>query len=148
MQNGYQILVNKINGFIRKYYRNQMLKGLIFSMAILLVLFLLADTLEFIGWFGTLTRTIIFYSFIGLAFVVLIYYIIIPLFGLARIGKVLSYEDAARIIGTHFPEVSDKLLNTIQLHHQHKDKIENGEMDLILAGIDQKSSELRSNAAR
>ena len=30
--------------------------------------------------------------------------------------KRLSYEDAARMIGKHFPEIDDKLLNTLQLH--------------------------------
>jgi len=57
---------------------------------------------------------------------------------LAKLGKVLSYEEAANIIGSHFPEVSDKLLNTLQLSHRS----EGQSLELLMAGIEQKSKEL------
>ena len=41
-----------------------------------------------------------------------------------------------KIIGNHFPEVQDKLLNVLQLNEN------SGESDLILASINQKSKEL------
>ena len=45
--------------------------------------------------------------------------------------------DASRIIGKHFKEVDDKLLNIIQL------KSINSENELLAASIDQKAKELR-----
>ena len=50
----------------------------------------------------------------------------------------LSHAEAASIIGTHFTEVSDKLLNTLQL----KDA-DGGSKDLIEASIQQKVEELK-----
>ena len=35
-----------------------------------------------------------------------------------RVSRGLSYDEAARIVGDHFPEVKDKLLNTLQLQRQ------------------------------
>ena len=34
------------------------------------------------------------------------------------LGSRLGYDEAARIVGNHFPEVKDKLLNTLQLQQQ------------------------------
>lgn len=45
--------------------------------------------------------------------------------------------DSSKIIGNHFPEVQDKLLNILQL------KRESEETELILASIDQKAKELQ-----
>jgi hypothetical protein len=63
MADGYQILINKLDEFIRKYYRNQLLKGLLLFVAIFLVLFLMVNGLEYYGHFGTIPRTIFFYVF-------------------------------------------------------------------------------------
>ncbi len=54
-------------------------------------------------------------------------------------GEIISQERAADIIGEHFPEVSDKLKNLLQLSSQ----LSKSESDLLLAGIDQKASELK-----
>lgn len=139
MGNAYNILIGKLNGFIRKYYVNQIIKGLIISLTIVLLLLLSVSLFEHFSWTNVLTRTIVFYSFLGMVFLVLIYYIIIPITKLIKLGNTLSHEEAAGIIGTHFPEVSDKLLNTIQLH----EKVSAENMELLLAGIDQKAKDLQ-----
>tara|TARA_A100001011_G_scaffold160125_1_gene168507 strand:- start:7455 stop:10505 length:3051 start_codon:yes stop_codon:yes gene_type:complete len=56
-----------------------------------------------------------------------------------NIGKRLSDEEASRIIGSHFSEISDKLLNVIQLNNQKSDNVE-----LIEACIQQKTLELKN----
>lgn len=35
-----------------------------------------------------------------------------------KLGKLISHEEAAKIIGTHFTDVKDKLLNVLQLKSQ------------------------------
>ncbi|MCF8369059.1 MAG: hypothetical protein K9G76_08440 [Bacteroidales bacterium] len=64
----------------------------------------------------------------------------IPLIKIFKIGKIISNEEAAIIIGKHFSNVSDKLLNALQLQEFSKSNKEN---DLLLASIDQKIKELK-----
>ena len=65
--------------------------------------------------------------------------VIIPLLKLFRIGGVISDDEAAKIIGRHFPEVQDKLINTLQLKRLSK---ENGTLVLLEASIEQKTKSL------
>jgi hypothetical protein len=69
----------------------------------------------------------------------LIVWIIIPLLKMSRLGKTISHEQAATIIGRHFPEISDKLLNILQLHGQSSN---HSSRELIAASIEQKSKEI------
>jgi hypothetical protein len=56
---------------------------------------------------------------------------------------VITHEQAAEIIGKHFPEIGDKLLNTLQLRALQDKKDSEFPGDLIRASIDQKISKLR-----
>ncbi|MFN8135332.1 MAG: hypothetical protein U0Z17_08945 [Bacteroidales bacterium] len=56
-----------------------------------------------------------FYTFLAVA-LILSRFILLPLFRLVKLGKVISHEQAAEMIGRHFAEVKDVLLNTLQLH--------------------------------
>jgi len=55
-------------------------------------------------------------------------------------GKVISHKQAAEIIGKHFPNVQDKLLNTLQLNEQASSQ---GDNSLLMASIGQRMNELR-----
>ena len=134
------ILLQKLDEFIRRYYKNQLIKGIIYSSGILLVAFLSVIFLEFFGEFNTVIRGILFFSFLSATIAVLIKYISIPALKLNKIGKVISYDQAASIIGNHFSNVQDKLLNVLQLQNN---KLLNGSDELLLAGINQKINELR-----
>lgn len=61
-----------------------------------------------------------------------------PLFKIFRITKTISYKEAADIIGKHFPEVSDKLLNLLQLQELSSEN----DSQLLEASIGQKTKEL------
>ena len=143
MNNDFNILIEKLHAFIRKYYKNKIIRGGIISIALILTLFLLLDVFEYFAWNSATTRFVIFYGFISLTAFVLVFYMIIPTLKLLHIGKSLSEKEAADIIGAHFPEVKDKLLNTIQLQGFKRDDFSKGEVELLLAGIGQKASELK-----
>ena len=115
-----------------------MIKGIIYALALLLSLFLLIAVLEHFGYFGTVVRGILFWSYLIVGGGVLAYYVIVPIAKMFRFGKVISYEEAAKIIGTHFPEVQDKLLNLLQLQQLGSESDD----DLLRAAIAQKSSQL------
>lgn len=125
--------------FIRKYYKNRMVKGILYAFALLLSLFLVMAVLEHFGYFGTTVRAILFWCYLLVGLSVLTYYVFVPLAKMYRLGKVISYEDAAQIIGRHFPEVQDKLLNLLQLQKQG----EGSDDDLLAAAIAQKTAQLK-----
>lgn len=133
----YSGLLSKIDQYIRKFYLNQMLKGLIYTGTLLLIAFLLVVILEYMNNFGSLTRTILFYAFSSYLIVTVSYFIVVPFLHYNRLGKRISEEEAARTIGKHFPEVKDKLLNLLQLK---KNGI--GSLELLEASIEQKATEL------
>jgi len=139
--NGIDILIEKLDGFIRKYYKNRLLKGLIYSSALLCSFFLFAILLEYFGQFDVTGRSILFYGYFGLALFVLVFYVAIPLFKLAKLGSVISYEQAAKIVGSHFGGVKDKIVNTLQLS-DNKENIPPAQFALVAASIDQRVNQL------
>src|SRR5699024_7432429 len=137
--NGYHDLIQKLDQFIRRYYTNQLIRGILLFTGLNLFLFLTFNVLESQFYFSTLTRKFLFYSGISVLFLTFIFWIGSPLIRIFRLGSTLSHDDAARIVGAHFPEVKDKLLNILQLARQ-SDLEAN---DLILHSIEQKTEEIR-----
>ncbi len=134
------ILLRKIDRFIRRYYMNQLLKGLILFGAALFILSILFIGLEYVGYLPTNVRFTLFYAFIGFNGFVLIKYVILPLLGMIRIGKRISPAQAARLLGKYYPEeIQDKITNVIQLKDYLDKHPENAE--IIMAGIDQKAKQ-------
>jgi hypothetical protein len=141
MSDNYKILIKRLDEFIRKYYTNQLLKGGLYFIAVSLVFYLILNTLEYFGNFGISVRTILFYAYLLTNIAILIKLVFIPLLKLNKYGKIISHEDAAKIIGKHFPEVQDRLLNTLQLKKISEESREN--LELLEAGINQKIIKLK-----
>lgn len=133
--------IKKIDDFIRKYYLNQLIRGSIWLCFVFLVSFLVVVTAEYFGYFSPDIKTILFYLFIAVQIVLLIFLVIKPLSGYLKFGKIISYEQASEIIGSHFPEVKDKLTNTLQLQEALSDHPE--QKNLILAAVNQKISQMQ-----
>ncbi len=134
------ILIQKLDEFIRKYYKNQLIRGFLYSLGLLVSAFLSVVLLNYFGEPGIGIRTTLFFGFLGLTVFVLAKYIVTPLLKINKIGSVISYDQAATIIGTHFSNVQDKLLNVLQLQNQQAML---GSDDLLVASIDQKINELQ-----
>src|SRR5690606_3640990 len=117
-QANYSLLIEKLDQFIRKYYLNQLIKGSLYFLGLVLFLFIAFNVLEYYFYFGTGVRKLMFYSLIGTALGSMVYWILIPAMHFLNLGKVISHAQAASIIGTHFNSVEDKLLNILQLHDQ------------------------------
>lgn len=139
-RNDYGELIEKLNQFVRKYYKNQMIRGAMYSIALILGAYLLVTLLEYFGRFNVAMRTFLFWLFVASAFFVLVKFFVIPLTKMFSLGKTISHKQAAEIIGKHFPNVQDKLLNTIQLNEQVEGQADNL---LLLASIQQRMTELR-----
>lgn len=144
MSTEYKGLIGKLDEFIRKYYKNQLIRGLIYTVGLVLLFFISVTALEYFAHFNTTVRTILFYLFVLSSLFIFVKYISIPLSKLYKFGKIISYEHAAEIIGKHFSHVQDKLLNVLQLQEQYKGQ-QTGTIhdELLTASIDQKTRELK-----
>ncbi len=136
----YDLLIQKLDEFIRKYYVNQLIRGGLYTLALVLVLFLGLNFLEYQFYFKPGVKETLFFSFLGISILSLGYGVALPLMHYFRLGKLISHEQAARIIGEHFSGVSDKLLNILQLRSQVDSALSR---ELILASINQKSEEIK-----
>ena len=134
---GYQSIQKKLEGFYKKYYINELIKGAILFCSLGLLYFIFTLYLEYFLWLKPIARTLLFWVFIGVEFYLLYRFILLPIIQLTRMKKGISDIQSSRIIGDYFPEVKDKLLNVLQLKHESQ------ETELVLASIDQKAKELQ-----
>ena len=140
MTSSFEHLLDQIDAFIRKYYKNEMIKGFLLFSLFFLFSFLLTTSLEYVGRFSSGTRAFLFFGFIAVNVLLLIRYIFIPLSKLVSFGKRINRYQASEIIGSFFPEISDRLKNTLQLNDA-LDQNE-GNIELLRASVYQKSEQL------
>ena len=136
----YNLLIQKLDSFIRKFYINKLIKGSLYSLGLLLGLFLLFNILEHNFYFDKGVRKAIFWGFIAISVAALGYWVILPLAHYFRLGSVISHKKAASIIGSHFSGVQDKLLNVLQLKEQEGTS---SQKELLYASIEQKTLEIK-----
>jgi hypothetical protein len=127
---------HKLDTFIRSYYQQKVVQGLVYTALQTLIVFYLVNYTEYMMWLSSPTRGVLFYGFCVLMVVLLFLQVLHPLGKLYHsAAREMSYEKAAWIIGKHFPEISDKLLNLLQLEEMGK----GSESPLLLKSIAQKT---------
>ncbi len=141
MGNEYNILIIKLDTFIRKYYRNELLRGLLLSCFVYITTALIAFIFEYFQNSNIITRTILFYLMLLSYIVVFAKYIMVPILQLFKIGKVISHKQAAKIISLHFAQISDRLLNILELAEMQQSKAYS--QQLLVASIENKISTLK-----
>jgi len=139
MDTSSNILFSKLDEFIGKYYKNKIIKGILLSVLIFILYFISLSILEYFSYFSIPVRRFLFYFSIVLTLSVLSFYIIIPLLHLFKIGKILNYSKAADIIAKYFPDVQDKLKNTLELIDLSKTDVNS----LVVASINQRILSLK-----
>ena len=146
----YAALIARLDQFIRKYYLNQVIRGSLYTLGVVGLAFLTITLLEGNFYFDRVGRKTLFYGFVALAVATAGIWVVAPALRYFRLGSVISHEQAATIIGAHFGDVKDKLLNLLQLGRE----VERGgdaaaqatrgvSHELVLASIDQRSAELQ-----
>lgn len=134
---GFDNILEKLEGFIRRFYLNELIKGTILFFTVGLLYLIVTLLIEYFLWLNTTGRTLLFWLFIAFEAGFLFKFILIPLLKLFRLQKGIDYEVASKIIGNHFSEVNDKLLNLLQLK---RDSIQT---ELLIASIEQRSAQLK-----
>lgn len=131
------VIYSKLEAFIRKFYTNEIIKGSLLFIGLGLLYFIFTLLVEHFLWLSTTGRTILFWLFVAVEVFLLAKFIVSPIFKLVKLQKGINYSDASKIIGNHFSEVGDKLLNFLQLSNA------NEQSELLLASIDQKANALQ-----
>lgn len=127
----------KLEAFIKKYYTNELLRGMLLFCGLGLIYLILTLCVEYFLWLKPAARTVLFICFVAVELYLLCRYIVFPLFKLFKLQKGINYNEASAIIGTHFAEVSDKLTNFLQLESN------TFKSDLLIASIEQKANALQ-----
>lgn len=133
----YKDIQVKLHQFIRKYYINELIKGALLFFSIGLLYFIFTLFIEYFFWLQPTARTVLLLLFIGVEIALVSFYILIPIFKLWGLKNGINEIEASKIIGKHFSEVGDKMLNMIQLRNS------NFNSELIEASIEQKSNQLK-----
>ena len=142
MDNTFDRLVNQIDAFIRKYYTNEIVKGIFFFLGILIFSYLFVSILEYLGRFNSLFRAFFLFGFLSFNTFILVKYILIPLGKLFSFGNRINRNQASEIIGKFFPSISDRLKNTLQLNDLLSSQ--EGNLELLNATVYQRSQELNT----
>lgn len=140
VNSSYSNLIQKLDLFIRKYYVNQLFRGSLYFIGLVVAYFLVISVLEGSFYFDKSVRKVLFYSLLGIGGFAAYTWIIQPLIKIFKLGKTISHEQAALIIGDHFYDVKDKLLNILQLNKQYE---HGNASDLVLASISQKTESIK-----
>ncbi len=134
-----RVLIEKTERFVRKFYVNRLIQGILIGAALWIVFYLLVNTLEFFSWFSSKVRFALFVILLLGSALVAVFYFLVPLANLIRYRKKMSLEQAALLIGKFFPNIHDKLLNTLQLSESLDSDASN---ELLLATIEQRTAQL------
>jgi len=127
---------NKLALFYKKYYKNELIKGCIFFFSLGILYLIITVYVESILWLKPINRFVLFWLFIAIELLLFSKFILIPIIKLFKLKEGINNLDSSKIIGNHFPEIKDKLLNLLQLKQANKTS------ELLIASIEQKSDEL------
>ncbi|MEM6842570.1 MAG: DUF4175 family protein [Bacteroidota bacterium] len=130
-------VTEQLQQYKRKYYLNKLIRGSILFGSIVLSVYLLFNSIEYNARLNSIWRGVLFFSFLLLFLFILIKWVIDPFARYYGTQRQISDEEAARQIGTYFPEVQDKLLNLIQLNQTGSKQ-----GALLAASIAQKTQQL------
>ena len=111
-----------------------LVKGAALFLTLIISIFLVFSLLEYIGHFGSSVRLTFLIVFALIFTLFLAQLVVIPFTKFINNKKALSNELAASEIGKRLPNISDKLLNTLQLLNINTDN------DLLHASINQRST--------
>jgi hypothetical protein len=138
--NDSNLIYKKLEDFIKKFYLNELIRGSLLFIGLGLLYFLFIIFIEYFLWLKPNGRTALFWLFVSLECYLLFRFIVFPLFKLFKLKKGIDHRKAAIVIGEHFVDVKDKLLNFIQLS---SDSSQSSTSDLLLASIEQRALGLK-----
>ncbi len=138
--NSFNHILVKLEVFSKKYYTKVLLGGVLLFLAFGVLLLIAVLSVEYWLWLSSTGRLLLFLLGLALEAYLLFRYIVRPLFYLLKLKKGITNKEASVLIGKHFPEVGDKLLNLLDLSEDAN------QSELLLASIKQRSDNLSTIA--
>lgn len=129
-------LTKNIEAYKKKVFLNQFIRNTLIFITLFSFIYLIINSIEFSFHLNATSRTVLFYLiFLGL--ILAVFWILLrPLIKYALYERFMTDEEAGKQIGKLFPEIGDKVLNTIQLSSK------SSENKLISATLSQRISQL------
>lgn len=136
----FEWLNDQLKRFGSRYYLNLWIKRMSTGILFFIILVLFFTLLEYQVWFSAAYRKVFF---IILVFSISIFFSVFlfwPLLQWLGYRRKLNQQDFARIIGRYFPEINDKIINTLELKNQLNDHYS---QELVSLAIRKKIEEIR-----
>ncbi|NBP28244.1 MAG: hypothetical protein EBV23_01495 [Flavobacteriia bacterium] len=134
-------LEKEIDRFLNKFYLNQSIRGLLIFLALLFFSYLMFSSLAYFLDLHQWVRLFFLCFFLCSNIYVLFRWFFYPLLQSKGVINRKSHLEASFLIGQMFPEIADRLTNTLQLHREQSDFDNSNE--LLLASIAQKTDQLK-----
>ena len=131
MQSNFSVIESKLDDFVRKFYSNRIVVGVLLLLLVAAVSLFSVFMIESFAFMTPIVKTILFYFLLFVFAAVFVFFIGVPLCKLLKIIPYISYEEAAGIISEYFSDSNDMLLNVIQLNRGESN-------DFLVAAINQK----------
>jgi len=128
-------LSSELDLFINKYYKHELVRGILLSSVFLVFLLAGAWFLEFLFRFSSFGRGVLLFGGALFALIYVSKLIISPLIKLFGLHGRMSHEEASILLSEKIPEIGDQLVNVIGLEKQ----LEKTETDLLKASIERKA---------
>lgn len=122
-----------------RFVKKRLVEGLIVFVTTIILVYLAISGLEAVGRFNSWIRALLLLGFLSTGFMLLFIRVGRPLLQLLKAEYAIENEEAARTIGDHFPGLSDKLLNYIQLSSSSFSS-----NALASASLDQRAGEMQA----
>ncbi len=142
-----QTIKEKLSDFIRRYHAQQFALGAVFYLLEFAVIFLLINYIEYFFWLKSSARGVLFFVFWGWMVVGALWHLGRPLLSLWGRRKQLTQEQAAQIIGDHFPEIQDQLLNYLQLEQLYYESAVSEKSSSEIGTLNQNSNASNQNTS-
>ena len=139
--NNVDTIKEELNIFIEKFYKNQFLKGFLLFIVVFLSSLYIISLAEFYGRFNSIVRFLFLSLFVLFNIYIAFIYCVTPLLNYIKQSRRLSPENASKMIGLLFPDISDQLTNLLQLDRKLSSQ-EKEEVELLKASIEQKAKNI------
>jgi hypothetical protein len=135
-------IFDQLDQFIKKYYKNSLMKRALIFLTVVGGLFLLVNWAEAKLFLGTTSRLFLLILFILITTSMIYWAFWMPISKIFGLSKTMSYKDAEILIKSSLPELKDHLRNLLELHEKARSGGEN-EILILQAAIEQKISGLK-----
>jgi hypothetical protein len=133
MKSNFSVIEDKLNGFIRKFYSNRIIWGILLFVMVFAITGFIAFLSEGFLFLQPFVKTVLFYFVVFLLLSVLTFFVVVPLLKVLKILPVITFEEASKIISNYFQDSNDLLVNILQLNGA-----DDGKSDFLVAAINQK----------